>query len=98
MREVTLSTGYVVQLDEAAMDDMELLDLLTDFDSAEGPEKLVYISKLSKRLLGIEGRKALYDQIRDESGRVPVERFSEVFMEILKGMGDDKKKSSPSPE
>lgn len=99
MKTVETASGFICEIDEAAANDMELLDLFVEIDEAEDPSaKMLLASKIARKLLGDAERKRLYDHIRADKGNVPVDRFMEEFHEIIHGLGDDKKKSSSSPE
>jgi len=94
MREITTSSGFVCEIDDAAGNDMELLDLFVDIDETEEPgEQMLIASKIARKLLGNEGRKKLYAHIRTPEGNVPIDRFMEIFQEIIQNLGDAKKKS-----
>lgn len=82
-REIVLDNGLALKIDENAMDDMELLELLVDLD--EG--KPAAIPRIGKRLLGDDQMKKLYESIRD-NGRVPITKYSETIKEILDKLGE----------
>lgn len=83
----TTSTGFSWEIEEDALDDMELLDALTDLDGG----KLNAVSPVCLHLLGERQRAALYDHNRDESGRVRVSAVSNELGEILMELKDGKK-------
>ena len=83
MRKIKLENGLTLEIDEKAMDDMELLETLVDLD--EG--KPAAIPRVGKHLLGDEQMKKLYDHIR-EDGRVPISKYSEAIKEILDKLGE----------
>ena len=62
------STGFEFEIDEQKLDDMEFMDALAEVD--ENPLKF---SKVMKMMLGEEQRQRLYDHLRNEDGRVPIE-------------------------
>lgn len=82
-REIVLDNGLTLKIDENAMDDMELLELLVDLDE----EKPAAIPRIGKHLLGDEQIKQLYDSIR-VNGRVPITKYSETIKEILDKLGE----------
>lgn len=87
MKEGKISNGFEYAVDEKRMDDMEFIDALSD-TSTEDPTS---ISIVVKKLLGKEQRKRLYDYLREEDGRVPIEKTMDAVSEILDAMGDDGK-------
>ena len=82
-KEITLESGLVLKIDENAMDDMELLELLIDLD--EG--KPSAIPRVGRHLLGEEQMKKLYESIRKD-GRVPITGYSDAIKEILDKLGE----------
>lgn len=81
-------SGFVFQLEEDALDDMELLDTL-----AEMQENLLKIGTAVQMLLGEEQKKRLYDHLRNEKGRVRAEPLSKELLEIIQAAGKPGKKS-----
>lgn len=82
MKEIELSNGFKVSISESAMDNMELVDALAEM-SDENP---LGVSKVCSMVLG-DNKKALYDHIRTEDGRVPVEKVSNAIKEIFEAFG-----------
>ena len=83
-----MNNGFEYEVDENVLDDMELLDAL-----AEAEENPLKISVVSRKVLGTEQRKRLYDHLRREDGTVPVEDASQAIIDILEDMGDEGKNS-----
>lgn len=83
MVEIVLDNGLKIQIDENAMDDMELLDLLAQLDDGNG----YAIPRVVEHLLGKEQKKALYDSVR-VNGRAPVRKVVEAMKEILNKLGE----------
>ncbi len=86
------SAGFDFALDEKVLDNMELLDAI-----AESEKDPVAISRVCLLLLGKDTRARLYEHLRQEDGRVPVEAVSEAVIEIFAACGDKGKNSLPSP-
>lgn len=78
MVQVKTNSGFVIEFDEARADNMEFLDALTDAD-----ENIANAGRAIALLLGKEGRAALYDHVRAEDGRVPINAVASEFLEIL---------------
>ena len=81
-------SGFSYELDETKLDDMELLDAIAEVDSNP-----LNISKVLKTILGEDQRKALYDHLRDDTGRVSVKAVTEAIADIFSSSGSDGKNS-----
>jgi len=62
---------------------MELVDIMAEID-----ENPLLMPKLCKMLLGEEQKKRLYDHLRSEDGRVPIEATTNAIQEIFNSPGD----------
>lgn len=83
MTKIKLSCGFEAELDETIIQaDMELLDDLRAVDRGDG----MALSRVTDQLLG-EHKAALYDKLRDKTGKVPPGKVREALVEILKGFG-----------
>lgn len=85
MIEGTTTTGFSFRFEKDVMNDMELVERLAEVD--ENPLKLPRVISM---VLGEDQKKALYDHCRAENGRVPVEKVSAAFVEILSSAGSGK--------
>lgn len=72
------STGFKYEIDEQALDDMELLEVFAEVD-----ENPLLLPKLLNMLLGKEQKEALYDHLRTDKGTVPTAAIGEEVGEIL---------------
>ena len=54
---------------------------------------MLKIPKVIKMTLGEDGKKALYDHVRNEKGKAPASKVIEVFKEIMDLTGDGGKNS-----
>ena len=61
-------SGFKFSVDADAVKDMEFLDLVGEAET--NPAKL---GKMYECLLGKEQKKALYDHVRNDKGRVPID-------------------------
>lgn len=77
------STGFEFDIEDERLDDMELVDIMAEID-----ENPLLMPKLCKMLLGEEQKKRLYDHIRSEDGRVPIEATTNAIQEIFNSPGD----------
>ncbi len=79
-------SGFAFSVPEDIADDMELFEALCDLDGGDGRAAVT----VSRRVLG-EQKKALYDHLRNEGGRVPVSRVMEEISDILEAVKNGKK-------
>ena len=77
------STGFEFDIEDERLDDMELVDIMAEID-----ENPLLMAKLCKMLLGDEQKKRLYDHLRNEEGRVPIEATTNAIQEIFNSPGD----------
>lgn len=84
MKEITLKNGTKLELDEKALDNMEIVDALAE---TSGDDPLA-VSRIVRALLGNEKRKQLYDSLRTADGRVPVEAVSDAVRDIFEAFGE----------
>ena len=71
-------TGFEFEVDPAVLDDMELLDAIVEIE-----EKPFGVSKVLRMVLGDQQRKALYEHLRNEMGRVPVQAVMDAIIDIF---------------
>ncbi len=83
MKMVELSNGFKVTISENVMDNMELVDALAEMKD----ENPLEVSKVCTMVLG-DNKKALYDYIRTEDGRVPVKEVQKCIKEIFESFGE----------
>ena len=77
------STGFEFDIEDERLDDMELVDIMAEID-----ENPLLMPKLCKMLLGEEQKKRLYDHLRREDVRVPIEATTNAIQEIFNSPGD----------
>lgn len=92
MKQIVLNNGFAVEVDENVIDNMELVDALAEMKDDDDP---LGISKVTKLLLGKKQRKALYDSVRTEDGRVPLNEISHAIEEIFAAFDDQGKTDNP---
>ena len=77
---VTTKSGFTAEIDQGAVDDIELIEDLARIDQGD----LLAVSSGLKRLLGEQQKKALYDFCRDpKTGRASLTKVSAVLMELF---------------
>ena len=79
MIHVETKGGFVCDIPEENLDNMELLEELVRWKRGD---KMAVIPAIDQ-LLGKEGKQALYDHFRDETGRVPASLVSAAALEIF---------------
>lgn len=86
---IEIKEGCAVEVDDEAMDNMELIEAIaeTKSDSAAGLSKVLTI------ILGAEQKKKLYDDLRNDKGRVPVAAVSDAIIKIMNSFGSKGKNS-----
>lgn len=83
MIEGKLKSGFEYKIEDHVLDNMELLDEVSEVD-----ENPLVLSKVLKMLLGTEQRKKLYDHLRDpQNGNVSIVAVSKAVAEIFSGSG-----------
>lgn len=76
----TTSSGFEYEIENDALDDMELLDALVEMDEGAVTSYRYAI----KALLGEDQRKALYEHVRNKkTGRVSAKAVFKEFGEVL---------------
>lgn len=79
-------SGFTFEVNKEAFNNMELLDALNEMD-----KNLLAVPHVCKMLLGENGKKALYDHLRLEDGRVPVDAVTEEIKDIFISIGKEGK-------
>ena len=87
LTHIVTRSGFECDINEAALNDAELLDAIVEFD---GGNPLAYRGIMEK-LTGAAVKKALYDHCRSEDGRVPWEKLGEELTDIISGLNSKKK-------
>lgn len=82
-------TGFAFSVDENAMNDMELVDILAD----KATDESFRMSYILGKLLPADQKKDLYDHVRTASGRVPVDAVVAEIEDIFAAMGEAGKNS-----
>lgn len=81
------SKGFEFNVDKDTINDMEVVDLLADFEENENP---VILSKLTSKILGRDQKKELYNSLKVD-GRVPIIEVSNAMTEIFRAFGEQGK-------
>lgn len=79
------AAGFEYAIDADALNDIELLEALSEVDT--NPLKL---PRVIAAVLGEDQKKAMYEHYRGPNGRVAVDAISTAFVEILSGSNQGK--------
>lgn len=79
MTEVITASGFAVDIDEAVLDDIELLDMLMETSK----DNVRHLPAILGKLLGEEGKRRLYEHVRTPEGRVPYGAIDRELTEIF---------------
>lgn len=85
MIEGKTKSGFEFNLDDEAMNDMELLEDLKRLDNGE----VIVLPDILKRMLGKQ-KDDLYEHVRTESGRVPIDALVGELKGIIEASKDAK--------
>lgn len=83
-------SDFSIELEESTLDNMEVLDALSDLDEGNP----LAMSRLVVKLLGKDGKKRLYDHLRTEDGRVPASAVESTIMELFQSINAGKNSAS----
>lgn len=70
-------SGFAFEVERAALEDMEVVELLAEHSEND---PMLY-QKLTGKLFGQEQKQRLYDHLKDEKGRIP-------FVEVVEAVND----------
>lgn len=82
MIEGKTKTGFAYKIEDANLNNMELVDAIAEADGNP-----IAVSKVVLLLLGAEQRRALYDHLRTENGTVPVGAVTNAITDIFQNSG-----------
>ena len=82
IKEITTKSGFKISMNPDVTDNMELVDAL-----AQANDDGISIVKVANMLLGEDDKRRLYDHLRTDDGRVPMEPFMTEIEEILNSLG-----------
>lgn len=81
-------SGFKFEIDEAIADDLELLE-----DIARADKDVSVFPSVLEKILGADQKKALYEHLRGENGRVSTRAAVDEFTEIMNIAGEETKNS-----
>lgn len=71
-------SGFEFEVDETRFNDMEYIELVV-----EAQKSILSLPAVVEKLLGAEQKKALYEHVRTDDGRVPIEAIDAEINEII---------------
>lgn len=83
--KLTTKSGFVCEINKEDLDDMELLE---DIGAVQDGNTFK-VPSVIRRMLGDEQKKALYDHLRNDAGRVPTEAVYDTMGEIFELINKD---------
>jgi len=81
------SSGFEFTIDEEIKDDLELLEKTVKLEQGD----MSALADVIESMLGVDGKKALYDHCRSEKGRVSAQKVFTELEEINTKIPDDTK-------
>lgn len=87
MKKIVLENGLELEVNESALNNMELFDALAEMTEGNA----LALSNVVKLMLGCDNRKKLYNFIRKEDGTVPLEQVDKCVTEIMNLLGEQGK-------
>ena len=87
MKTGELANGFKYEIDETKFDDMRFLDALAEADDGDP----LAASRVCTMLLGKDQKKALYQKLQEEDGRVPIEAAMNCIKELMEQLGGESK-------
>lgn len=91
MKEGVTKTGFHFSLEDDAMDDMELVEELANMQEND----LIAITRVVTMVFGPDQKKALYDHLRTQEGRVKVSTVMDAIKDAFAVFGEQGKTPSP---
>lgn len=88
IRGITRS-GFSFEVSKNIGNNMELLEALSDMSDKD----LLAMSRVCKLVFGEKQKKALYDHLRTEDGRVPIESVNDAIKDVFEAAGKAGKNS-----
>ena len=84
---IKTTSGFECEIDEDTINDMELLEDLLEIDSGN----TALFPRALGKLLPKGEKKKLYDHVRTDSGRVPIDAVGDELADIIKELNTKKK-------
>lgn len=79
-------SGFEYEIEEGVLRDYRMLDALGDIQYGSADERVFANVRLCNLLLGAEGKKKLFEHLKEPDGSVPTERVFTEVKEIFNGI------------
>ena len=86
MIEGKTKSGFEYTVDEGVLRDYRMLDALGDIQYGSADERVFANVRLCNLLLGAEGKKKLFEHLKEPDGAVPTEKVFTEVKEIFNGI------------
>lgn len=86
MKTGKTSTGFEFKIEDDALDDYELLEVLSEVDKGDYGK----ITDMIKMLLGTEQKEKLKEHVRDENGKVSAAKLMDEVKDIFEASNEIK--------
>lgn len=87
--KVKTKSGFKCEISDDVINNMELVDAIANM---QHDEDLLAISTVANILFG-KDKKALYEHLREEDGRVPINKVSDAIKDVFESFGQREKNS-----
>lgn len=77
-------SGFHYEITDDRLNNMELVDALSEFDETENDgDKAIVLSRVCRLMLGSKQKTALYNHLREPEGNVPIDKVLAEVMDII---------------
>lgn len=83
-------SGFKFEIKDEVMNDMELLEAVTETQSGDDLKVMSALSLIITKLLGKDKKKELYDHVRTKDGRVPIDALNKEVLDIFSAKQEGK--------
>lgn len=91
-KEIKTASGFVCEVDEDAMDDIRIFEMMSRYDSGEKYDQIKLMPEILDLFIGEEQKKALYDHLTKKEGRPKITSIEKEIASIINGLSNRKKK------
>lgn len=95
MKKIKTKTGFEWEINDAAFDDMRLVDSLVKIErgSISTTEKMIALNQVATSLLGDNGKEALFVHVEKKTGKAGIKEVTGEIYDMLEQLNDKEKKS-----
>jgi len=92
MLDIKFECGFECQVEEDALDDMEMFEDIVHLQKTEGAERESIMHKIFKEVLGPETEESFRAFLRAKDGKVKRTEYSKAAAQLFKDMAEAQKK------